>query len=57
MNGLKHKNLIIKFLQTKIYYILISKAMQCGASCEPGYGNALLYEFNHIANAVIIHGY
>jgi len=31
--------------------------MQCGASCEPGYGNALLCEFNHTGNAVIIHGY
>jgi hypothetical protein len=44
-------------VSTNEYYILMSHRMQCGDSCEPGYGNTLLYEFNHIGNAVIIHGY
>jgi hypothetical protein len=41
----------------KMYYILMPQKKQCGASCESGFGKALLYEFNHIGNAVIIHGY
>lgn len=44
-------------LQTKLGYSLTEQRMRCCCSCKPGLGSALIYEFNHIGNGVIIHGY